>query len=146
MGKIFMFNSKTEEDLEISLADSFTSIDQVPTNEKSTEAFIGFVNENKGVIQFLRYLDDEWLLDIPLQENETKNWTNTLLQFERISTALVKRIVETFFVDDNLIDKINSKYRLEETAEVIENITYIAIDPAFIQWIERHNDSDNEYS
>lgn len=142
MGKILMFNSKTEVDLEITLGESFNYIDQVPTNEVSTEAFIGFVNENEEVIQFLRYSDDEWLFDIPLQDPTTKKWTNVLLQLDDINTALVKRIVENFFADNDLIDKINSKYTLENTAEIVENITYIKIDPAFTHWIEQHNNPD----
>ena len=146
MGKILMFNSKTEEDVEISLAESFNYIDQVPTNENSTEAFVGFVNEKEEVIQFLRHSDDKWLFDIPLQDLETKKWINKILQLDGITTALVKRIVENFFVDDDLIDKIKSKYILKDAEEIVEDTVYVKIDPAFTQWVEKHNKSDELYS
>jgi len=141
-----MFNSKTEEDVEISLAESFNYIDQVPTNENSTEAFVGFVNEKEEVIQFLRHSDDKWLFDIPLQDLETKKWINKILQLDGITTALVKRIVENFFVDDDLIDKIKSKYILKDAEEIVEDTVYVKIDPAFTQWVEKHNKSDELYS
>jgi len=141
-----MYSSTTEEDVEINLVESFKYIDQVPTNEHSTEAFIGFVNEIGEVIQFLRHTEDKWLFDIPLQDTETKKWLNKIIQLDGITTALVKRIIENFFVDDNLIEKINSKYLLKDSKEIVEDRIYITIDPAFIQWIEKHSDADDMYS
>ena len=144
VSQILMFSSRIN-DQPVSLSEAFSYIEEIPTNEFSTEAFIGFVNEKEEVIQFMRYTENSWLFDIPLQDAKTKQWNNQLLQLEGIPTTLVKRIVENFFVDLDLIYKINSKYRLDDTAETAENITYVKIDRTFIHWIEQHG-SDELYS
>ncbi len=146
MAKISMFSSRTTDDQEVTLGEAFKYIDEVPKGEYSTSAFIGFVNEKKEIIQFARYDTDRWLFDIPIQDLHTNEWKNELLQLDNISTAIVKRIVETFFTDLDLVQKTYSKYRKEDTKEVDDRgVTYYKIDPAFIHWIEKHR-SDELYS
>ena len=129
-------------DQPIDLSEAFNHINETPLDLNSTEAFIGFVNEKEEIIQFLRHDENEWTFDIPLQDPKTKQWNKKLLQLHGITTALVKRIVENFFVDTDLIHKINSTYRLEDSIETEAEITYIKIDPGFIQWIEQHRSNE----
>ena len=139
-----MFSSMIKEDQEVTLGEAFNHIDQVPTNETSTDAFIGFVNEKEEVIQFLRYTDNAWLLDIPVQDSHTRKWNHELVQLEGISTAIVKRVIEVFFVDLDFVNKILTKYRINSPKKVENGVSYFLIDPTFIKWVEQHR-SDEMY-
>lgn len=133
---VLMFSSKID-DHAVSLTEAFHYIDETPTRIHSPDAFIGFVNENEEVIQFLRYTNDDWLFDIPLQDSKSRKWNNQLLQLENISTTVVKRIVELFFVDLDLIFKINTKFRIIDSLHIEDGINYFQIHRTFLEWIER---------
>jgi hypothetical protein len=137
--------SSTIQERPVTLTEAFHYIDETPTNMNSADAFIGFVNDSEEVIQFLRHSDNSWLFDIPLLDSKTKKWNKQLLQLENISTAVVKRIVELFFVDLDLIYKIQTKFRLSDSTHIENGTVYDKISSSFIDWIERHQ-SDDEFS
>lgn len=140
-----MFTHITEE-RQVTLEEALDFLRSFPTGEKTVENFIGFVRENNDTIQFVHVTQDEWFLDIPLQDPSTQTWNKITLQLENVSTAAVNRIISHFFTDPGFISFINSNFVKKENKgflsrffskkpKGIEGVTYLDIDQKFINWI-----------
>jgi len=91
-GKDYIDAAKPKE---VTMEAAFQEVDKLPTTEDN---FIGFVNEKEETIQFVRFEEDDWLIDVPIIE---KNEFSYSLQDSDLTTEKVKEIVKEFFLGEN---------------------------------------------
>lgn len=103
-------DSPKEVTLEVVLAE----IDRLPTED----SFLGLVNEKDEIIQFVRFEEDGWLIDVPVGDEEG-NYSYSL-QDDDLTTEKVKAIIKRFFVGENWKSLCNLK-KLQQKPEVEEN-------------------------
>ncbi len=93
-----------------------------------SENFIGF--ENKGeIIQFIRFSEDSWLIDVPKKEGETLE----IYQDSTLDTEHIRKIVRAFFNGDdwrkycNLrkVEKINLRDTQRLQSSQIDSLKHI---------------------
>jgi hypothetical protein len=92
----------------VTLEIALTEIDKLPIVEGN---FIGFVNEKEETIQFIRFEENAWLIDVPIYEKGTYSYS---LQDLDLTTEKVKDIVKQFFLGENWKSSLNLK-RLEHS-------------------------------
>ena len=80
---------------EVTIEVALKEVDRLPTTEDN---FIGFINEKEDTIQFSRYEEDSWLLDVPILENGKFAYS---LQNSDLTTEKVKEIAKKFFLGEN---------------------------------------------
>ena len=76
----------------VSLETFFTELDKLPYTYEDN--FIGLINEQEETIQFIRFEDDGWLLDVPIIKDGIYSHS---LQDSDLSTFQVREIVKKFF-------------------------------------------------
>ena len=74
------------------------------------EYFIGFVKNNEEKIQFIRYEENSWYIDVPILE---KGENSHSLNDDDLSTEKVKEIVKRFFLGENWRSLCNFKEESE---------------------------------
>jgi len=74
---------------EINLEEALREIDRFPTVEGN---FIGLINEKEEIIQFVRLGEDEWMIDVPVNQDGKFLYS---LQDE-IEHSVVRKIVTRF--------------------------------------------------
>lgn len=87
---------------EINLREALREIEEFPISE---EGFIGFINERDESIQFIRFDEDDWLIDVPFLENEKYAYS---LQ-DDIDHSLVKEITTRFFWRKGMEESLSVK-------------------------------------
>lgn len=90
-----------ESPKQVTLEMALTEIDRLPIVEGN---FIGFVNEKEETIQFIRFEENSWLIDVPMCEKGTYSCS---LQDDDLTTEKVKDIVKKFFVGENWKSSLN---------------------------------------
>jgi hypothetical protein len=80
---------------EISLEGALREIGKLPAIEGN---FIGLTNDREDTIQFIRFEEDAWLIDVPILENGAYAYS---LQDDDLTTEKVKEIIRRFFSDKN---------------------------------------------
>ena len=103
-------DSPKEVTLEVVLAE----IDRLPTED----SFLGLVHEKDEIIQFVRFEEDGWLIDVPVGDEEG-NYSYSL-QDDDLTTEKVKAIIKRFFVGENWKSLCNLR-KLQQKPEVEEN-------------------------
>ena len=91
--KCFKYEGADRDNLSLQIA--LQEIESLPDDD---ECFIGFVNEKKETIQFIRREEDSWLIDVPIVENDKFNHS---LQDTDLTTEKVKDVVRKFYLDEN---------------------------------------------
>ena len=91
-GKEYIDGTKPRE---VTIEIALQEVDRLPTTEDN---FIGFINEKDETIQFARYEDGDWLIDVPILE---KNKCSYSLQDSGLTTEKVKEIVRKFFLGED---------------------------------------------
>lgn len=99
---------------EVTLEFVLAEIDRLPTED----SFLGLVNEKDEIIQFVRFEEDGWLIDVPV-EDEEGNYSYSL-QDDDLTTEKVKAIIKRFFVGENWKSLCNLR-KLQQKPEVEEN-------------------------
>jgi len=79
-----------EKDMKVTLEEALTEVDKFPIVEGS---FLGFFNERNETIQFIRFRQDQWLIDVPVLKGGKYVYS---LQDE-VKHSQVKEIVTRFF-------------------------------------------------
>lgn len=80
---------------EVTLEVALKEIDKLPMVEGN---FIGFINEKEETIQFIRFEENNWLIDVPIFEKDAYSCS---LQDDDLTTEKVKEIVRKFFSGEN---------------------------------------------
>lgn len=116
--KFFKDNGKERIDAdspkEVTLEFVLAEIDRLPTED----SFLGLVNEKDEIIQFVRFEEDGWLIDVPVGDEEG-NYSYSL-QDDDLTTEKVKAIIKRFFVGENWKSLCNLR-KLQQKPEVEEN-------------------------
>lgn len=82
----------------ITLNEALTHINQQPTDETCEDNHIGFVNNKGETIQFIRFSDGYWLIDVPILKDGEYSHS---LQDNDLDIVKVKEIVTRFSRDMN---------------------------------------------
>lgn len=99
---------------EVTLEFVLAEIDRLPTED----SFLGLVNEKDEIIQFVRFEEDGWLIDVPVGDEEGSY--SYSLQDDDLTTEKVKAIIKRFFVGENWKSLCNLR-KLQQKPEVEEN-------------------------
>lgn len=100
---------------EVTLEIALTEIDKLSTIEGN---FIGFTGEKEETIQFVRFEENAWLIDVPINEKGTYSYS---LQDDDLTTERVKDVVRRFFVNENWKSSLNlRKVEQEDPKGLIE--------------------------
>lgn len=87
-------STSADEKLEVTLEIALKVIEQFPPQKSSGESsFVGFSNKNNETIRFIRFEENDWLIDYPVFEGG--KYVHSL-QDEGLSKEKVKQIVEKF--------------------------------------------------
>ena len=98
---------------EISLEVALGEIDKQSIDSKGDvlEYFIGFDKNDEETIQFIRYEENSWYIDVPIFENGIFSHSIT---DDDLSTEKVKEIVKRFFLGENWRSLCNFKEESEQ--------------------------------
>lgn len=99
---------------EVTLEFVLTEIDKLPTIDGN---FIGLINEEEETIQFIRFEENSWLIDVPILVEGTYSYS---LQDDDLTTEKVKDIIKRFFGEENWKSICNLR-RLQQKPEIEEN-------------------------
>ena len=102
-GKTSVGSNKPEE---ITLEAALQEIDKLPDEEIVDDNFIGFTNEKKETVQFIRREQNSWFLDAPILENGKFVYS---LQETDVTTEKVKDVVKKFYSEENWKSLCNLK-------------------------------------
>jgi hypothetical protein len=86
-------NIPADSPIAVSLAKVIIEIDNLPASYEGN--FLGVMNTKDETIQFIRFEEDEWLIDVPVSED---GFYSHSLHDENITTATVKAIVHRFLM------------------------------------------------
>ena len=103
----------------------------------SEDNAVGFVKKNGEIIQFLRLFEDEWEIDIPIQNLQTKSWTGETYLFDGLSTYDVKKIVKVFFKDSDLISSIVENFEARDNYNEDDDKFKLEMDVKFKKWVNQ---------
>ena len=103
----------------------------------SEDNAVGFVKKNGEIIQFLRLFEDEWEIDIPIQNLQTKSWTGETYLFDGLSTYDVKKIVKVFFKDADLISSIVENFEARDNYNEDDDKFKLEMDVKFKKWVNQ---------
>lgn len=85
----------SDEPKEVNIQTALNEIDNMPFEE---DTWIGFTEEKGGTIQFIRFEQNSWFIDVPIIKNGQYDYS---LQDDGLTTENVKEIVKTFFSGGN---------------------------------------------
>ena len=100
-----------ESPKEVTLKIAFTEIDKIPLVDDVDDSFIAFVNQKEETIQFVRFEEDDWVVDVPIFENGIFSYS---LGDEHLTTEKVKDIVKKFSLNEDWRSSLNLT-KLEHT-------------------------------
>jgi hypothetical protein len=80
--------------IRVSIETAVEELLRIPHQDDFDGAFIGFSNDYDETIQFIRFDDDSWLIDVPVLD-EDGNYQYSL-QDMNLRTYHVKQIIENF--------------------------------------------------
>lgn len=80
------------------LGEAINRINQQPTDEVCEDNHIGFVNEQGETIQFIRFSDGSWLIDVPILKDGVYSHS---MQDCDLDIVKVREIVTRFSKDMN---------------------------------------------
>ena len=106
----------------------------------SEDNAVGFMKKNEEIIQFLRLFEDEWEIDIPIQNLQTKSWTGETYLFDGLSTYDVKKIVKVFFKDADLISSIVENFEARDNYNEDDDKFKLEMDVKFKKWVNLLSD------
>jgi hypothetical protein len=92
---------------------ALTEIDKIPLVDDVDDSFIGFVNEKEETIQFVRFEENAWVIDVPIFEKGIFSYS---LGDDHLTTEKVKDIVKKFSAGEDWKSSLNLT-RLEHTHE-----------------------------
>jgi hypothetical protein len=88
-----------DEPADVTLETAQSEIGELPIGSgEVNDVFIGFINGRNETIQFSRFSEDEWLIDVPVLKHGRYSYS---LQCDNLTTKTVQSIVELFFKDQN---------------------------------------------
>lgn len=156
--KIFNFLYDFDGNKKVNLSEALKLLEKIPIpkviNEKEIYAInddtfimtkdpdsednaVGFVKKNGEIIQFLRLFEDEWEIDIPIQNLQTKSWTGETYLFDGLSTYDVKKIVKVFFKDADLISSIVENFEARDNYNEDDDKFKLEMDVKFKKWVNQ---------
>jgi hypothetical protein len=89
--------------IEVTLEKALKEVDNSPTTEGN---YIGFTNEKDETIQFIRFEENGWIIDVPVTKKGKLAYS---LQDDNLTTEKVKDIVKKFFSGENWQSLCNLK-------------------------------------
>jgi hypothetical protein len=139
--KTIVFNNKIKDtdNKQVNLKKALIFIDKTITAKEDGEGFIGFIKKNKEFIQFIRVDEDEWNLDIPIQDVESETWTGVVWDLPGLPTRMAKKVVTAFYQEANLIQIIMRDFNAGVDPKWNDN-EKILISKDFITWLEENFD------
>jgi len=102
-GNISVDSGKPEE---ITMEIALQEIDKLPDEEEMDDNFIGFINEKKETIQFIRREQDNWFMDVPVLQNGKFSHS---LQDDDLTTEMVRDVTKRFFLGEDWKSLCNLK-------------------------------------
>jgi hypothetical protein len=137
--KHVVFNNKIPDtdNKKVNLKKALTFIDDTVTAKEDGEGFIGFIKENKEFIQLIRVDEDEWDLDIPIQDIESRTWSGVVWVLPGLPTRITKKVVRAFYEEPNLIQIIMRDFNAGVDPRWDEE-EKILISNNFIIWLEEN--------
>ena len=137
--KNIVFNNKIKDtdNKKVNLKKALIFIDKTISAKEDGEGFIGFIKENKEFIQFIRVDEDEWNLDIPIQEVESETWTGVVWDLPGLPTKIAKKVVTAFYQEPNLIQIIKRDFNAGVDPRWDDD-EKILISNNFITWLEEN--------
>ena len=137
--KHIVFNNKIKDtdNKKVNLKKALVFIDETITAKVDGEGFIGFIKENKEFIQFIRVDEDEWDLDIPIQDFESEIWSGVVWALPGLPTRIAKKAVTAFYQEPNLIQIIKRDFNAGVDPRWNDD-EKILISNDFITWLEEN--------
>ena len=137
--KFIVFNNKIRDtdNKKVNMKKALVFIDHTITAKEDGEGFIGFIKENRELIQFIRVDEDEWDLDIPIQDIESETWSGVVWVLPGLLTRMVKKIVAAFYQEPDLIQIVMRDFNAGVDPRWDDD-EKILIDNDFINWLEEN--------
>ncbi len=144
MKKLEIFNNEfeSEKNKKVSISKALRLIDTtpIPDNIEEDFFFIGFVKKSGELIQFVRLLENEWEIDIPIQNLQTKTYTGINYLFDELETQDVKKIVKIFYKGGDLIGPIKDKFVARDDYKEDDARYKVEQDKKFKKWVDTLDD------
>jgi len=102
---------------EVTLEFVLTEVDRLSSLTEIEGNFIGLINEKEETIQFIRFEENSWLIDVPILEEDIYSYS---LQDDELTTEKVKDVIKRFFCGENWKSLCNLR-RLQQKPEIEEN-------------------------
>ena len=83
------------EDVEVSLKEALGEIGKHPPCSEEVDSFIGFTRNEEEICQFVRFGEDDWLIDVPI--NEKGECCKYTMQADHLTTSAVREVLIRFF-------------------------------------------------
>ena len=84
--------------IEITLDQALSFVDKHPSDAICDDNFIGFENEHGQNIQFIKFDDGSWLIDVPILKNDEYLYSE---QDNDLNLIKVKEIIKLFYKNEN---------------------------------------------
>ena len=137
--KYIVFNNKIRDtdNKKVNLKKALVYIDGTITAKKDGEGFIGFIKENKEIIQFIRADENLWELDIPIQDFDSETWTGVVWVLPELTTQNTKKVVRAFYQEPSLIQIIMHDFNAGVDPRWDDD-ERVLISNDFIPWLEEN--------
>ena len=84
--------------IEVTLDKALNYINEHPSDAECADNFIGFENEQGKTIQFIKFEDGTWIIDVPVLKNGVYSYSE---QNNDLNTLSVKEIIKRFNDNQN---------------------------------------------